>query len=278
MGTESSRSLSSGSSRPAFTLVELLVVIGIIAVLVSILLPSLGRARESALRINCGSNLRTIGQALMEYSNRFKGVVPIGYMGGLGANNTKQFNYLLAGFGGSLKFPHGLGLLLETNLLPGDGRVFYCPTIMSDSSLGYDSSSNPWYRPPFQGASASLGTLRTAYGSRPDVGFHPVGAGATVASVPLPGQNWPKLTKDFRGLKAIVSDAASVPGHLIMRHQKGLMVLWSDMSVTWMNSDVVDYRPEGSTAPPFSSIPPGSFSVTYNETMDNLWLGFDKNR
>jgi type II secretory pathway pseudopilin PulG len=62
----------------AFTLVELLVVIGIIAVLISVLLPALGKARQSANLVDCQARLSQMGQAMSIYTTINKGLLPWG--------------------------------------------------------------------------------------------------------------------------------------------------------------------------------------------------------
>jgi prepilin-type N-terminal cleavage/methylation domain-containing protein/prepilin-type processing-associated H-X9-DG protein len=119
-----------------FTLAELLVVIGIIAVLISILLPALSAARDQALRVKCASNLRQIGLIAMMYANDNQGHVPYvtvadpnivadeaGFLGG--AENRQYWQPYVK-----------------------DASAFYCPgasdgmwpTSVSDSSLAVGGS------------------------------------------------------------------------------------------------------------------------------------------
>ena len=83
--------------RLGFTLVELLVVIGIIAVLISILLPTLGRARGAARSVACMSNLRQMGQAMQMYAVANKQSLPFGdfvVTYGTGNQNTRWYSCL----------------------------------------------------------------------------------------------------------------------------------------------------------------------------------------
>ncbi len=63
-------------SRSGFTLIELLVVIAVIALLVGLIFPALGTARESSRRTKCLTNLRGIGMGLAVYLNDSKGLLP----------------------------------------------------------------------------------------------------------------------------------------------------------------------------------------------------------
>lgn len=76
-----------------FTLIEILVVLGIIVLLSSILLPAMGRARESGRRTACTSNMRQLGMAFLQYVQDANERLPIAYDGQYGPGKTGAWTY-----------------------------------------------------------------------------------------------------------------------------------------------------------------------------------------
>ena len=251
----------------AFTLVELLVVIGIIAVLIGILLPTLSRARESAKRTECLSNMRSIYQLLKIYEVQYKGASPLGY-GGL----ELQASYFLSrGNSANPTVPGttvrhvGIGLVMLANLAKEDrtvGRMWYCPSFQGDINHDYNVPTNPW---PPSNPFYDTGSGTAAHGCRMSYSQRPI-----TIPTPLPGgkylvykvqydkdspehapllepMSWPlgaatgwKKTYEFPKLArlksaAIFSDITAGGGRLIAGHKRGLNVLYNNGGARWVD-------------------------------------------
>jgi prepilin-type N-terminal cleavage/methylation domain-containing protein/prepilin-type processing-associated H-X9-DG protein len=168
MGYVFDRSPVRGSQRAAFTLVELLVVIGIIALLISILLPALTKARTKAMAVNCQSNLRQVYIGVVMYANDYHGaLIPNGgryiYAGqgvGSDAYTYRSWDYYIASghyLGGRTlpeSPPVGFPDLLDVVDPTGAAKIMACPAYLDPvqgipyvgEGYGYGGwIRDPWY-------------------------------------------------------------------------------------------------------------------------------------
>ena len=264
--------------RRAFTLVELLVVIGIIALLIGILLPTLSKAREAGQRTVCLSSLRELGTAYRIYAAQYKDQIPIGYM------DQHQFSYFVNWRNSNGTKVSMMGLLAVVKLTPNP-KVFYCPTLIDDPRWGYNTAQNRWpnfqdwpndplFNPPLPSGPAHL---QITYNQRP-VACWPSSSKPTnnvndwrywtpYLSVDWtePGGANEKKEKygfpKFSKLKnaAIISDLIISRHFIIRTHKKGVNVLYANGSGQWIPLSVLEEEPG------WAAIPDGQIDTGQND-------------
>ncbi|HEY7086731.1 MAG TPA: type II secretion system protein [Tepidisphaeraceae bacterium] len=144
--------------RKGFTLVELLVVIGIIALLIAVLLPALSKARTQAAVVNCASNVRQIMTGIINYSTSNKDLLPAWFFPA-GVNYQPESCYQVKS--GSTET--GFALLYRLKYIT-DPRTFYCPVSPHPSKFAYDAFPTPWLDgTQWPSWNDDPGTWRTSY-------------------------------------------------------------------------------------------------------------------
>jgi prepilin-type N-terminal cleavage/methylation domain-containing protein/prepilin-type processing-associated H-X9-DG protein len=218
MSRRHSISRVSGTSHTprAFTLVELLVVIGVIALLIALLLPALNKAKRAANTLVCLGNLRQIGQATFMYANEFKGWLPRAYYQVHNADHAFgqrwhliYANRYLRGQGQVVMGPGGQSLDKKDPI----HNIFVCP----DHTIAHEQRyivNNGWYN-----SYVANGRIFLQAGNESSAGFSPYAtrlsqlenAAERMMFTEKPGQRLGSYDRSAIGTNVSASGVLSVP-------------------------------------------------------------------
>ena len=214
------------TSRTAFTLVELLVVIGIIALLISILLPTLNKARESAKIVSCLSNVRQLANTTAMYVNDNKVTLPDAFYNnaggfapkGKGAVVGTPFTFTVAATGQTANavVQPSIGAAFEPYL--GDSTadgVWQCPGAAGLSGTASSGTNQPYVKEgdnPYSGFAATDQWIPNYFyfNSKNFLTFAAGNLTAERAIPGFPGTDW--TVRNISGLKATAAQSASEQG------------------------------------------------------------------
>ena len=233
------RTSSRGGGSGGFTLVDLLVSIGVISVLVGILLPSLSMVRETTRKVVCSSNIRQIGLGLAMYAEDYRGALPAtSFILPKGSDQDavpppQLQNVLMARLGQVAGDWDGLGHLFELDYLDQFG-VFYCPSHHGDDPVS--KYKEIWAR--------DWGQLVLNYQYRAPGFINLAKPGAALVTDGL------RTAKDYS-------------------HKVGSNVLRADFSTTWFSD------PSGSLV---SQLPETSTEQEASDKVESVWLLLDDRR
>ena len=245
-----SRGGASGSfaAQRGFTVIELIVCMGVVAVLCGILLPSLRATREASCKLHCASNMHQIGVALVAYGIQSDNRIPpsINAMGAHPLRQELMASRVQAGGMGTAGWD-GLGILVKGGYL-GECQCLYCPSHHGDHAFdryadGYASKDS---------ASVQIYT-----------NYHYSGHILRQAGVGLLAPRETAITLDAGSSVLLLTDGLRTRSDF--NHESGLNRMMADLSIEWWADTGNQLRNQIPESAAFAGASAAAFDIIWDD-------------